>query len=167
MRVALGTVCFACTFLCGMTAWAASIDAIQGETQVTPGQSFQKATVEPVRGELSVNQGQGFQKVNSRIEVKVGDSVMVSPWGAAKITYFDGCKVDVQPGAVTTIAPLSPCASGSNAADLGLPPVYKAAPLAVPPPVDWVPFAVGAAVVGAGIGLCVAFCQQHHHGHSP
>jgi hypothetical protein len=64
-----------------MTAWAASIDAIQGETQVTPGQSFQKATVEPVRGELSVNQGQGFQKVNSRIEVKVGDSVMVAPGG--------------------------------------------------------------------------------------
>jgi hypothetical protein len=40
---------------------------------------------------------------------------MVGPGGAATVVYGDGCKVDVQPGAVTTIAPLSPCASGSNA----------------------------------------------------
>ncbi len=125
------------------------------------------ATVQPVQGDLSINQGQGFQKVNGRVEAKVGDSVMVSPGGSATVSYADGCKVDVKPGAVVTIAPLSPCASGSYAADLGLPPVYKAPPAEVPPPVDWVPFAVGAAVVGLGIGLCVAFCEQHHHAASP
>jgi hypothetical protein len=75
------------------------------------------ATVESVRGQLSVNKGRGFEPVNGRIVVKVGDSVMVSPDGAAIVTYPDGCKIDVQPGAVTTIAQLSPCASGSNAQD--------------------------------------------------
>ena len=73
------------------------------------------ATVEPGQGSLLVNQGQGFQPVNSRIDANVGDSVMVGPGGSASVVYGDGCSVDVQPGAVTTIAPLSPCASGSYA----------------------------------------------------
>lgn len=73
------------------------------------------ATLEPAQGTLSINQGQGFESVNGQMTAKVGDSVMVSPDGAATVVYDDGCKVDVQPGAVTTIAPLSPCASGSYA----------------------------------------------------
>lgn len=73
------------------------------------------ATIEPGQGGLSINQGQGFQPVNSRIDANVGDSVMVAPGGAATVVYDDGCKVDVQPDAVTTIAPISPCASGSYA----------------------------------------------------
>ena len=40
---------------------------------------------------------------------------MVAPGGSAKVVYDDGCKVDIQPGAVATIAPISPCASGSYA----------------------------------------------------
>jgi hypothetical protein len=75
------------------------------------------ATIEPVQGNLSLNQGQGFQPINSRVNVNVGDTVVVGPGGAAAVTYSDGCKVSVQPGAVTTIAPLSPCASGSMADD--------------------------------------------------
>lgn len=75
------------------------------------------ATIEPGQGQLSVNQGQGFEPVNSRIDARVGDSVMVSPNGSALVSYPDGCKVNVQPGAVVTIAPLSPCASGSYAED--------------------------------------------------
>jgi hypothetical protein len=73
------------------------------------------ATLEPGKGSLSINQGQGFQPVNGRIDANVGDSVMVGPDGTATVVYDDGCKVNVQPGAVTTIAPLSPCASGSYA----------------------------------------------------
>jgi hypothetical protein len=42
---------------------------------------------------------------------------MVAPGGTATVVYDDGCKVAVQPGSVTTIAPLSPCASGSSAQD--------------------------------------------------
>jgi hypothetical protein len=75
------------------------------------------ATIEPVQGNLSLNQGQGFQPVNGRVDANVGDTVVVGPGGAAAVTYSDGCKVSVQPGAVTTIAPLSPCASGSMADD--------------------------------------------------
>src|SRR5208282_1311118 len=73
------------------------------------------ATIEPGQGNLAINQGQGFQPVNSRIDANVGDSVMVGPNGAATVVYGDGCTVNVQPGAVTTVAPLSPCASGSYA----------------------------------------------------
>lgn len=75
------------------------------------------ATIEPVQGNLSLNQGRGFQPINSRVDANVGDTVVVGPGGAAAVTYPDGCKVPVQPGAVTTIAPLSPCASGSRADD--------------------------------------------------
>jgi hypothetical protein len=73
------------------------------------------ATLEPGYGDLTINQGQGFKPINSRVDANVGDSVMVGPGGTATVVYDDGCKVNVQPGAVTTIAPLSPCASGSNA----------------------------------------------------
>ena len=73
------------------------------------------AVVEPGSGDLTVNQGQGFKSITSRATANVGNSVMVGPGGSATVVYDDGCKVNVQPGAVTTIAPLSPCASGSNA----------------------------------------------------
>jgi hypothetical protein len=73
------------------------------------------AVLEPGTGDLTINQGQGFKPVASRIDANVGDSVMVGPGGTATLVYEDGCKVNVRPGAVTTIAPLSPCASGSNA----------------------------------------------------
>ena len=73
--------------------------------------------VEPGVGALSINQGKGFKPVKHRINAKVGDSVMVGPGGTATVVYDDGCKVNVEPGAVTTIARLSPCASGSNAQD--------------------------------------------------
>lgn len=94
-RSLIGLVC--CAALLSSTAWA--------------------TTLEPGQGTLSVNQGQGFQPVNSRIDANVGDSAMVAPGGTATIVYDDGCKVPVQPGEVATIAPLSPCASGSYAQD--------------------------------------------------
>jgi len=78
------------------------------------------ASLQPGQGDLSINQGQGFQPVNARVDANVGDAVMVGPGGTATVVYDDGCTVDVQPGAVTSIAPLSPCASGSNADDSSL-----------------------------------------------
>jgi hypothetical protein len=96
------------------------------------------ATLEPGQGNLSINEGQGFQPVNGRIDANVGDSVMVSPGGGATVVYADGCKVNVQPGAVTTIAPLSPCASGSNAQEC----------------CDWGGLVIGGAAVGLlGLGI--------------
>jgi len=101
------------------------------------------ATLEPGQGNLFVSQGQGFQQVNSRIDTNVGDSVMVGPGGSATIVYDDGCKVDIQPGSVTTIAPLSPCASGSNAQNYDL--------------VTTLVF--GAVVVGVGVGVGIVASQ--------
>jgi hypothetical protein len=75
------------------------------------------ATIEPVQGNLSLNQGQGFQPVNGRVDANVGDTVVVGPGGVTAVAHFNSLKVSVQPGAVTTIAPLSPCASGSMADD--------------------------------------------------
>jgi hypothetical protein len=109
------------------------------------------ATVEPVQGQLSVNHGQGFVKVDGRIDANVGDAVMVSPNGSAVVSYPDGCKIDVQPGAVMTIAPISPCASGSYAAELPV-----TAPVAAPvaAPVDPYLVVAGAGVLAAiGVGI--------------
>lgn len=73
------------------------------------------ATIQPVQGQVSINQGQGFQPANGVTEAKEGDSLIVSPGGSATVSYADGCKVGLQPGAVMVIAALSPCASGSYA----------------------------------------------------
>jgi hypothetical protein len=75
------------------------------------------ATIVPGQGDLAINQGSGFQPVNSRVDANVGDSIMVGPGGTATVAYSDGCTVTVQPGAVTTVDPISPCASGSYAQD--------------------------------------------------
>jgi hypothetical protein len=101
MRKFLGVACFVGSFVFATASWAVDIQAGQGD--------------------LSVNQGQGFQPVNGRVDAKAGDSVMVSPGGSATVSYPDGCQVSIQPGAVTTIAPLSPCASGSFAQSPQLP----------------------------------------------
>jgi len=108
------------------------------------------ATIEPGQGNLSINQGQGFQPINSRVDANVGDSVMVGPGGGATVVYSDGCKVDVQPGAVTTIAPLSPCASGSYAdANSGS--------------FDWGGVAIGGFALGlAGLGAYAASTKSHN-----
>jgi len=79
------------------------------------GSAASAATIAPVKGDVSVNQGQGFKKLNAAFEAKVGDAVMVSPGGSAKVSYADGCAIEVKPGAVMVIAALSPCASGSYA----------------------------------------------------
>jgi hypothetical protein len=97
MRAFTGALCFGCAALFGSSTWA--------------------ATIEPVQGGLWINQGQGFQPINRRVQANVGDSVMVGPGGTATVAYDDGCMVTVQSGAVATIAPISPCASGSSAAE--------------------------------------------------
>lgn len=95
MRGLLAALCFGCSTLAATVSWA--------------------TTITPIQGQVSINQGQGFQPINGLVEAKAGDSIMVSPGGSATVAYADGCNVKLQPGAVMIIAPLSPCASGSNA----------------------------------------------------
>lgn len=96
MRLTVGALC-CCVALLSGAAWA--------------------ATLQPGQGNLSINQGSGFQPVNARVDAKVGDSVEVTSGGSATLIYEDGCQVQVQPGAVISVMPLSPCASGSFAQD--------------------------------------------------
>jgi hypothetical protein len=72
-------------------------------------------TLEPEAGEVWINHGQGFVRVNGPADAKDGDNVMVGPGGAAAVVYDNGCRVEVQPGAVVSISPVppSPCPSGS------------------------------------------------------
>jgi hypothetical protein len=153
MRAFLAVTCFGSAFLLATVSWAAAPEGAKA------------ATLEPVKGDVWVNHGQGFEKVNSQIEAKVGDSVMVSPGGYAKVTYADKCEANVNPGAVVTIAPLSPCASGSMAADLTPHPMYTKAPVAAPaeayPPL----WPLGFVAVGGGVIGCFAsgLCESGSH----
>lgn len=106
------------------------------------------ATLQPGQGSLTINQGQGFEPVNSRIDASVGDSVMVAPGGSATVVYDDGCKVNVQPDAVTTIAPISPCASGSYAQDGS----------------NWTGALVMGVAAGAALGLGIYEASQSPNG---
>jgi hypothetical protein len=127
--------------LCFTLLWIGSAQA----QSVQP----QTALVIPLQGDLSVNQGQGFQRVDSRVQANVGDSLMVAPGGSASLVYPDGCQVTIQPGSVVSIAPLSPCASGSFAAELPVPP-----PVGAPPPAPE-GFDPGLLMFGAGAAAAV------------
>lgn len=155
MRALLATACFGSAFVFATASWAGSPETANA---VTP-QPAKPATLEPVKGDAWINHGKGFEKVNDRIEAKVGDSVMVNAGGIAKVTYADGCQANVKPGAVMTIKPLSPCASGSIAADM-TPMVYKAAPAAAQPAeFTWWPVLL-LPPAGALIGCAIAGCFQ-------
>ena len=111
------------------------------------------AVVQPGFGDLTLNQGNGFKPVTGAANANVGDSVMVGPGGGATIVYEDGCKVDVRPGAVMTIAALSPCASGSNAQGPPYYPGCKIGPDGRPYDCgpDWVGVTIAAILFGGGL----------------
>ena len=97
-RRLLRALSFGCAVLLSSSSWAAT-----------------GTTVEPSLGAVLINNGTGFKQIKKPVKAKVGDSVMVSPDGAATIVYADGCRINVEPGTVSTVAQLSPCASGSRA----------------------------------------------------
>jgi hypothetical protein len=91
-------LCVCCAMLLSTSSWAAT-----------------SAKVDPSKGVVLINRGKGFSQIKQPVKLRVGNSVMVAPDGAAVIAYADGCTVDVKPGTVETIALLSPCASGASA----------------------------------------------------
>jgi hypothetical protein len=133
MSKLFGITCFASAVFLATASWAVEVESDQGD--------------------VSINQGQGFQKIDGRIDANAGDSVMVSPNGSATVSYPDGCQVNVQPGALVTIAPLSPCASGSLAQ--------------VPPPNPYlIPMVIGG-LLGAALGVAAYEASQHHSSPTP
>ncbi len=145
MRVLPASACFLATLSLCTAGWAEPIST----------------TVQPLQGTLSINHGKGFLPVKARVAVTSGDRVMVSPRGSAMVVYADGCKVDVKPGTVMAIAPLSPCASGSYAqANTCDNPAYRDThPLICPVGFFWEPVAfvaVGAGVIAAAAASSVS-----------
>lgn len=117
------------------------------------------ATIEPGQGSFSINQGQGFQPVNSRVDANVGDSVMVGANGTATVVYGDGCTVNVQPGAVTTINAISPCASGSYGQNQNCDPNTQNCGT------DWGAIGLGlAALTLVGVGIWAATTSANTNG---
>jgi hypothetical protein len=73
------------------------------------GSSAFAATLQPMQGEVLINHGAGFQRVAQQTTAGVGDSVMVGKDGSAQIVYNAQCSVAVKPGNVVTIAAEPPC----------------------------------------------------------
>jgi hypothetical protein len=127
MRLAVTVMALGAGMLLSLPAWA--------------------ATVESVQGQVSINRGDGFRPVTGAIQANVGDTVMASPGGRAKIVYSDGCPVNVNPGAVVTITAESPCTAFAQAA-----------------PNDGQYYWVGGAIILGGTGVLIAcitaFCKS-------
>jgi hypothetical protein len=111
---------------------------------VVAGQAF-AATVNATSGQVFLSQGEGYRKVVGSTQAGPGARVVVNPGGSGQIVYSDGCVVEVAPGVVAVVAKHSPCNGGGSSGggsssagsggggDTGM-------------------LAIGAAVVGAGIG---------------
>ena len=76
-------------------------------------------SVEVVQGQVSINHGKGYKPVRGKSDALPGDTVMASPNGSGKVTYDDGCVVEVKPGAVVAVEQTSPCKAGTSSSGSG------------------------------------------------
>ena len=116
------------------------------------------ATVQPVEGDVLINRGSGYEPVSGPTQAKVGDSVMASPGGSARVVYDDQCSVAVKPGRVVAIAPEPPCKKMASFDPDGTRMNAGLAPGKAfhepPPRRNWLPVAlIGAQFVV--VGLCI------------
>jgi hypothetical protein len=100
-------------------------------------------------GGVALSHGEGFRQITGQTTVAVGDSVIASPGGSAKIVYDDGCTEEVKPGDIATVKPASPCNPGAYVA-----PSHPARP-----------YIIGAAVVGGVVTAAVLLGQNSSSGH--
>jgi hypothetical protein len=77
------------------------------------------ATVTATQGQVLINRGQGYQLVTTSVQASAGAIVIANPGGSAEVSYPDGCRVNVMPGAVVTIAPESPCKAQGRHVETG------------------------------------------------
>lgn len=66
------------------------------------------ATVTP-SGDVFIDRGTGYQKISGPTEAKAGDVVMAMAGGSASIRYNDGCRQNVDVGAVAVVSETPPC----------------------------------------------------------
>ncbi len=72
-----------------------------------------------VSGEVMVNQGESYVVPSADMEVIPGDQVMVNEGGLAKVTYPNGCVVEVNGSFILSVAAESPCVAGALVASVG------------------------------------------------
>lgn len=81
------------------------------------GAAYAAPTVETLGGTVRVNQGKGFATLQGASAVKAGDTIMADPKGKGRLVYSDGCTVNVKPGALVTVAEVSPCSLNAQTSD--------------------------------------------------
>ncbi|MBS0409746.1 MAG: hypothetical protein JSR86_07510 [Proteobacteria bacterium] len=77
-------------------------------------QSAALPTLSGLQGAVYVDQGDGFVRADGRTVLHRGDRVMSARGGLAKISYADGCNVQVGGRSLATINSQSPCAGGGS-----------------------------------------------------
>lgn len=102
------------------------------------------ATVKVTGGRVLVNRGDGYRIVAGEMLAAPGATVVAEPGGSGQIVYADGCVVEVRPPTVVTVELSSPCA--------GTPYNLGASSERT--------FALGAVVVGAGVGAAILLTQK-------
>jgi len=117
------------------------------------------ATVASVQGKVSISRGSGYEPVSGPTQVNVGDTVLASPGGSARVVYNDQCSVAVKPGRIVAIAPEPPCKKTASFDPYGMrmnAGVYSGKAFHEPPPRrhhwGWVP----AAAIAVVAGFCIA-----------
>ena len=70
-------------------------------------------TLSGLQGAVYVDQGNGFTRADARTVLHRGDRVMASHGGLVRLSYKDGCNVQVNSRTLATVGAQSPCAGGS------------------------------------------------------
>jgi hypothetical protein len=109
--------------------------------------------------------------VSGVIVLDVGDAVIASPGGSARIAYADGCTEAVEPGSVVTVTAQSPCsrpAQWASPSGLGGCSLKGNEACPVEPEADRTHhLLIGAAVVAAGVGAAILLTQDDDDPASP
>ncbi len=70
-------------------------------------------TLSGLHGAVYVDQGNGFAPADAHTVLHRGDRVMASHGGLVRLSYKDGCNVQVNSRTLATVGAQSPCAGGS------------------------------------------------------
>lgn len=71
-------------------------------------------TLSGLQGAVYVDQGNGFTRADAHTVLHRGDRVMASHGGLVRLSYKDGCNVQVNSRTLATVGGQSPCAGGSS-----------------------------------------------------
>src|SRR5262249_9683399 len=100
------------------------------------------ATVQVLQGQVLINRGQGYRMIHDSTEAGPVDTIVANPGGAAQITYPNGCTIKVLPQSVVAISAQSPCQAEQPPSEPPPPPDA--------PGISTTTMVVGAAGIAAG-----------------